>query len=117
MCDVNCGVPQGSILGPLLFLLYVDDMAYCSRILQFVLFADDTNICLSHNDVNLLFDIVNVELVALSNWFKANKLSFNTSETNFMIFTNSDKFKRMCMQKNVIIDSNTIIRVERCKFQ
>jgi len=84
--------------------------------LQFILFADDTNIFLSHNDVNLLYDIVNVELVALSNWFKTNKLSPYISKTNFMIFTNSDKFKRMCMEKNVIIDGSTIIGVERCKF-
>jgi len=109
-------MPQGSILGLLLFFLYVDDMAYCSRILQVVLFSDDTNTCLTHNDVNLRFDIVNIELVALSNWFKVNKLSLNISKTNFMIFTNSDTFKSMCRKRNVIIDGITKGRVEKCKF-
>ena len=85
LCDNSHGIPHGSIFWPLLFLIYVDDMIYCSRILQFVLFADDTNVFLTQKNVNKLFDIVNVELIALSNWFKANKLSINISRTNSMI--------------------------------
>ena len=52
-------------------------MNYCSHILQFVLFADDTYVFLTNENLNELFDIANIELIALSNWFKANKLSKN----------------------------------------
>ena len=83
----------------ILFLIYVDDMIYCSRILQFVLFADDTNVFLTNKNVNELFDIVNVEFIALSNWFTANKLPVNVSKTNFMIFTKCNRFQRLCALK------------------
>ena len=72
---VKCGVTQGSILGSLLFLIYVNDMPNCSKILGFILFADDTNIFYAHNDIKTLIETVNSELKFLSNWFRANRLS------------------------------------------
>ena len=69
---VTCGVPQGSILEPLLFSLYVDDMQYCSKLLKLVLFADDTNIFFARKNVAVLFKILNNELLKLSDWFRAN---------------------------------------------
>ena len=83
---VRCGVPQGSILGPLLFLLYVNDIIKTSSTLSFVLFADDTNIFYSHKDINSLNNTINREINKVSNWFKANKLSLNTKKTHFMYF-------------------------------
>ena len=84
--DIVCGVPQGSILGPLLFILYVYDTTYTSNVFDFILFADDTTILYSHKDLSCKINVVNEELEKVSNWFKANKLSVNASKTNFMIF-------------------------------
>ena len=75
MNTITCGVPQGSILGPLLFLLYINDMSETSKLLYFILFADDTNILYPNRDLWQLMKIVNSELTILSDGFKANKLS------------------------------------------
>ena len=79
-------MPQGSILGPLLFLLYINDLCNVSKALDFILFADDTDIIFSHNDPNQLMEIVNNELTKLSSCFQANKLSMNIKKANFILF-------------------------------
>jgi len=77
MLCLNCGVPQGSILGPLLFIIYINDIVNISNILQMILFADDTNIFVSDPNINELCRSLNIELIKLSRWFKLNKLSLN----------------------------------------
>ena len=79
---ILCGVPQGSILGPLLFIIYINDLPNVSSLTQFLLFADDTSIFCSHKDANHLVSIVNNDLT----WLKVNKVSLNLTKTNFMIF-------------------------------
>ena len=84
--NIKCGVPQGSILGPLLFLIYINDIVNSSPALSFILFADDTNILISHRNLTELISIINRELSKVSSWFKCNKLSLNINKTNFMHF-------------------------------
>ena len=86
LLEITCGVPQGSILGPLLFLIYVNDFYKASNTLNEVMFADDTNLFLSHKDLNTLFLNMNTELHKVSTWFKSNKLSLNIDKTKWSIF-------------------------------
>ena len=84
---VKCGVPQGSILGPLLFLIYINDLSGVSKALDFILFADDTNIFFSHSHLESLSLIVNSELNRLNDWFRANKLSVNIKNVQLYDFS------------------------------
>lgn len=77
---VKCGVPQGSILGPLLFLLYINDITYSSDLLKFILFADDTSVFYSSKSISDVFGTLNYELAKVSKWLIANKLSINVKK-------------------------------------
>ena len=81
-----CGVPQGSILGPLLFLIFINDFCHSTPLLEAILFADDTNLFYSHNNVKELFRTMNAELSHLNDWSCANKLSLNTDKTKHVLF-------------------------------
>ncbi len=88
---VSCGVPQGSELGPKLFILYINDICNVSKILKFVLFADDTNILYSDANANNLNIVVNSELDKLNTWLIINKLSLNVSK-KIIYFLVSEKY-------------------------
>ena len=91
VASISCGVPQGSVLGPLLFLLYINDLPNISCKLKFFLFADDTNIYYESTDLKELEKTVNQELKLLSQWLNVNRLALNVKKTNFVIFRSNRK--------------------------
>ena len=95
---VTCCVPQGSILGPLLFLLYVNESHHALKVLNPIIFLDDTNLFFSNSDTNILFEKMNKELTNVSNWLNANKLSLNVKKGKFSFFHKSSKTDNISLQ-------------------
>lgn len=113
LAKIACGVPQGSILGPLLFIIYVNDIVNVSDIAKTILFADDTNIFFDSQNLLSSHKTVSTELTKFSSWFAANKLSLNIEKTNYMVFNASHSFR---WDHNITMNDKIINRVNTTKF-
>ena len=106
-------MPQGPILGPLLFLIYIYDIVNSSNMLSFVLFADDTTVNVRHDSIDGAIQIPNSELAKVAEWFDSNKLTLNVNKTQMLMMSRK---KNMKPQGDVILRNEAIQRVTKAKF-
>ena len=100
--SVTCGVPQGSILGPLLFLIYVNDMK-AAVTCELLLYADDSALLASSSDVSEIEDVLSRELESVSEWLVENRLSLHLGKTESILFGSN---KRLAKRKELYITCN-----------
>ena len=112
---ISSSIPQGSILGPLLFIIYINDSSKCLKYSNNLSFADDTMIILSAKNNNLLFQKGNKELENIDNWLIANKLSLNVKKTKYILFS-SRTTKTLSKDSVLTIRKNQIERVTSVKL-
>ena len=111
---IKCGVPKGSIIWPLLSIISVNDICNVSSMLFKILYADDTCVLISGIHLSNIINRLNIELISLNNWFKADKLSLNTKKSFFMIFHPS-RIKPNVINK-VVIDNHELTEANSTKY-
>ena len=113
--DVLHGVPQGSILGPVFYIIDANDFSIASSLLITIMFADDTSVFIEGQSYENVYKVVNEELKKCDNWIKANKLTLNVKKTHFMIFHRS-RMKPVSAQIGEALDFHITFNIVRSQF-
>ena len=114
--NICCGVPQSSILGPSMFLLYVNDL-HSSSALDPIMFADDTNLFYEHDDLKSQFSLVNQELQKVNEWFETNELSLYVEKAKQSLFHKPSRTNDLpLLLPKLLIKKHKVERIELIKF-
>ena len=103
-------MPQGSILGPLLFLVQVNNLNKASDVLDSIIFSHDTNLFYSHQNIEPLFRTVNCELEKICEWFRASKFSLNVIKANYTLFHKNFTKNKLPLERPELKIGNSIIK-------
>ena len=112
---VKCGVPQETILGPLLFLLYINDLPNCLYFSQPRMYADDTSLTFASADLNRISDRLNYDLDRVFIWLSANKLTLNMTKTEFMLVASRQKLSTLSETPSFSINEHPVLLVSSAK--
>ena len=113
---LTCGIPQGTILGPLLFILYINDLPNClSNSVSARMYADDTHLTFASNNIETINDVMNLDLSNVNTWLTANKLTLNSSKTEFMLIGSRQRLVTYDTSPKLIIGGDIIQQVSSVK--
>ena len=112
--EMTYGTPQGSVLGPLIYIILANDLTKCLKFCSGITFADDTTVYTSGNNLKFLYKKVNSDLENLSKWFRSNSLTLNIEKTKFMIFRS--RKKELNYDGLLKLGRDTVSRVQHIKF-
>ena len=112
---IRCGVPQGSNLGPLLFVLYINDLPHCLDDASASMFADDTNLTTKGKTIEEVEANLNNNLEKVHQWLLSNKLTLNKDKTEYMIIGSRQRLNNFNDDPSIGLDNKNIKRVKQCK--
>ena len=112
---LKCGVPQGTILGPLLFLIYINDLPDCLSFSTPRMYADDTHITYADSDLHLIQSSLSHDLEKLSKWLVSNRLTLNATKTEFMLIGSRQRLSTLSDTLELSIDNVLIEQVPSVK--
>ena len=113
---VQCGIPQGSCLGPLLFIIYMNDFEKCLKKSKPNMYADDTSISYASNEINELFNEIKGELDLVSSWMRQNKLSLNAEKSEFMLIGHPKQLNKAKDFPDLEVEDQKLCRAQKTKY-